>query len=243
MNPFSEYQYPISHQIWKYFKYNQNLNWFSKNIKNINRFNKALIYVINDKSTNDIFPKFGRIKKSGSYFYIDINDNSAYITKISNLLNIVNSIFNYPDKKGCKPGVYNIVPPPSPSGSHVTLYTNSKQQLYQNLGKTVYFSIIDLVSYKHDKLGYEASGFDSSIYPCQWYVLKVKLDPTLKNIFDPHISVGILARKSIKYRCGNILCNNDIKYKCGNCERVFYCGKTCQKIHWNTHHHKICNIK
>lgn len=243
-NPFSSVKYPISYHIWWSLQdnwaqdeKNHSYIWLLSNAKNIDRFNKALIYVLNDKTMNVLFPKQGIVRRSGSYFYIDIRDSNRYVNKLSYLLNGVYGKLKYPNQKGCKPGSYNIVAPPSPSGSHVTLDTNVKKGLYGKIGKTIRFKILDLISYKHDKRGYSASGFDQSLFPCQWYVLRVKLDHSLGklHIFDPHISVGILAQKGIGIRCGNVFCDQIIDSVCGRCQKEFYCGQKCAQSDWKRH--------
>lgn len=249
-NPFNRVKYPISNHIWWSLQdnwaqdeKNHSFIWLLSNVKNVNQFNKALIYVLNDKTMDKLFPKLGTVKRAGSYFYIDIRDSNRYVNKLSHLLNGVYAAIGYPSQQGCKPGKYNIVAPPSPSGSHVTLDTKLKKKLYGKIGKSVRFEIRDLISYKHDKRGYSASGFDSSLFPCQWYVLRVKLDTSLDNlhIFDPHISVGILARKGIGIRCGNMFCDQSIGYVCGGCQKEFYCGQECAQKDWEHQHYNTCN--
>lgn len=148
----------------------------------------------------NLFPISGIVRKSGSYFYLELNDDGAYTTMMSSLLDLIERTYGY---QALIPANYpyplnkiKVISPPSTVGSHVTIskYTNPSW-----IGKTVQFNIDltkSLTSYFADQMGLVASNFNSNVYPIRWYVLYVKNLPSqlLLNYNDtPHISLGILA--------------------------------------------------
>lgn len=148
----------------------------------------------------DLFPTSGTVRKSGTYFYIDLDDNGAYTNKMASIFNLIEQTYGIqmllPNNYPYPLNKIKVIAPPSTVESHVTIskYTNPSW-----IGKKVQFNIDvtkSVASYFSDQMGLVPSNFNSNIYPIRWYVLYVKDLPSqlLINYNDtPHISMCILA--------------------------------------------------
>lgn len=151
----------------------------------------AMLHAI--RVTDDVFPKEGTIRRAGSYAYVEVYDDRAYVEEISKFLDRIERGFPGRWKAltaGCKPRSYAILPPADPTGSHITLGANSLPLV----GRHVRFDVDALVDYHHDARGYKSSSWDHGFFPCRWFVLRVSGPDLLPYDDDmPHISVAVMA--------------------------------------------------
>lgn len=132
------------------------------------------------RSLSQKFPLDGIVRRSGNYYYLDL-DEGNYQRAASIILNNTESKLSLLPQPGFRTA---IVPPPSPVGTHVTLRSNLP---FQELGRTYSFELDTaqgIVSYPHEKQGKSPSDFDSTVYPISWYVIYVKGLPN--HITDPY---------------------------------------------------------
>eukprot|EP01084_Bolivina_argentea_P148416 259475_1 len=77
----------------------------------------------------------------------------------------------------------------------------------------------------------------------QFLALKLVLLPTNCNTVK-HIRQTILIQMHKRVVCGNKKCNNKSKKcsmkLCSRCKLVYYCHKSCQKVHWKYYHRYNC---